>query len=116
MNNYIIALFNEDLIWYMEWCPITDAPVTFGMYLDVFKAYIRDKYGWEGARQLNSALPRLLTCGVSTTFYDSADDIISYNRAGRNGTRLTKDQILDCYCWNPSLTPIEGTKVEYEDC
>ena len=83
---------------YLEWSTVVDAPVTFGMTLEEFTEYYQAEYGRSGMREFEDRMERVQEKGTSAFLYDSADDLIAHNRAGKNETCLSKEQIIDYYC------------------
>lgn len=100
MPRYIVKLVDkkENKDYYMEWSTVVDAPVTYGMGLEEFKAYYKDEYGKQGMDGLDERLTRVNEKGTSAMMYDSAEDLIEFNRAGKDGTCLTFEQIIAEYC------------------
>lgn len=107
MGHSIIKLNDGTENYYLEWSSTVDAPVTFGMSLDEFKKYYRDEFGQYGFEKLGPRLERVGRKGTSSHLDDDVDDTISHNRAGKNGTCLTKEQII-CKRSAPEGS-IEGT-------
>jgi hypothetical protein len=99
MGRYIIKLDE----YYLEWSTIVDAPVTFGMKREDFEAYYREMYGINGMRDLSKRLERADKKGTSSHYHESADDVISGNRAGPNESKLTRDEIYQAYCLMESI-------------
>lgn len=98
MARYIVMLKDGRRRWYLEWSSVVDAPVTTGMTLPELRRYIREEYGRDGLRFLPERLERVKLKGSSTLDDASADDVLSFNRAGESETRLSKEQIIDYYC------------------
>lgn len=109
MGKPIIKLSDGERDWYMEWSTISDGPASWGMTLDEFKAHYREQLIKEGMRELDGRLKRVEVTGTSSMTDDSVDETISLNRAGKNETELTKDQIVDYYC---RYRPTGGEPVE----
>lgn len=85
--------------YYLEWSTVVDAPITFGMSLEDFKEYYLEEYGRNGMEfDFQQRMERVEKYGTSSHLHSSVDDLIAFNRAGNNETRLTKDQIIDWYC------------------
>lgn len=82
----------------MEWSTVVDAPVTGGVPLDVFIDYYQQEYGRRAMHELHDRLARVDAKGTSDVFSDSLEDTITPNRAGKNETHLTQEQIIDYYC------------------
>lgn len=105
MSRSIIKLTHDGKDYYLEWSSVIDAPVTYGMTLEEFKAYYREEYGRKGMEDLDQRLTRVEASGTSHALFRSVDDEIANNRAGENCTCLTKDQLIEVYvvCSVPSL-------------
>jgi hypothetical protein len=98
MGRPIIKLNDGECDWYMEWSTFSDGPASWGMTLDEFKKYYRKRIVEEGMRELDKRLKRVEAIGTSSMVDGNADDTIMPNRAGKNETELTKDQIVEYYC------------------
>lgn len=100
MSRYIIKLERDNRAWYLEWSTIVDAPVTYGMSLEEFKAWYRDEYGRRDYEQdFADRMKRVEARGISSsTIGYTLDDLMMFNRAGDKEEHLTKDQIVDKYC------------------
>jgi len=94
MPRYIAKIDN----FYLEWSTVVDAPVTFGMALDEFKEYYRQKHGEIGMTGLADRLARVEQKGVSSHLDGSVESLFAYNRAGPNETCLSTNQIKRAYC------------------
>lgn len=82
---------------YFEWSTVTDAPEGPGMTIEQFRAFYRDKYGWEGSSDLAQRLIRVEEFGHSWHVPCALADMIGGNRAGDDGKCLTVEQIYDKY-------------------
>lgn len=82
---------------YGEWSTVVDAPVTLGMTLSEFKTYYEGEYGSWGMKGLDDRLERVERIGHSSFVYENVDQLIEYNRAGRNEECLTKEQLIYSY-------------------
>lgn len=109
MPRIIIKLSEGKKSWYMEWCTMVDAPITYGCTKKQFAKYYEKQYGKQGMFDLEERLKRVEDRGTSSYLYKSVESTISNNRAGKNETRLTKQQIIDFYCKLPKMK----TKEEY---
>ncbi len=98
MSRFLIKLANEEKSWYLEWSTVVDAPVTRFDSLEELKEYYQAEYGRSAMYELDKRLARVEEKGTSSFIHESADDLISYNRAGQNGTCLSKEQIIKYYC------------------
>lgn len=94
----ILKLSEGKKSWYLEWSTVVDAPVSFGMTLGQFKKFYQEEYGRSSMDELERRLERVEEKGTSSLIHASADDLISYNRAGKNETILSKQQLIDVYC------------------
>ena len=81
----------------MEWSTGLDAPVTYGVPLERFKAYYRERYGTEGMKELPERLERVERKGTSDMIGTLAG-LIACNRAGDKEEKLTLEQIVERYC------------------
>jgi len=91
MGKYIIRIKDR----YFEWSTISDSPATYGMLLDEFTEYYRDKYGREGMIDLVKRMERVEEYGSSAIMGMSTADIVAFNRAGENEECLTANEIYD---------------------
>lgn len=110
MPRFIVKLSEEDKNWYLEWSTVVDAPITYGMSLEKFKEFYIGEYGRSSMDELEKRLARVEESGTSCRMDDSVDDTISFNRAGKKETKLTKQQIIDHYCKIDHLTSKEDFK------
>jgi hypothetical protein len=94
MPTLIIKLADK----YLEWSTISDSPATYGMSLDEFKSYYRDRYGQAGVEWLGHRLARVEAKDTSSFVDASVDETIACNRAGPNESKLSKEQIIEKYC------------------
>lgn len=93
MPSYIVKLDRK----YLVWSTISDAPETYGMTLDDFREYYREKYGSDGMQRLPERLARVDAKGTSAIDDDCANDTIWLNRAGPKETKLHVDEIVEFY-------------------
>ncbi len=98
MPHYIVKLETPKGPRYLDWSTVVDAPVTYGMTLDAFKAWYRDEHGEQGMRTLPARLARVEANGTSDMTPTSAADLLSCNRAGEKEARLTVAEIIAKYC------------------
>lgn len=94
MGRYIIKL--ED--YYLEWSTIVDAPVTYGMSLEEFKQHYREEYGNSSMPELEQRLRRVEEGGTSALNGMTIQDVISGNRAGPDGAKLSLEEVITAYC------------------
>lgn len=81
----------------MEWSTVVDAPVTYGVTLERFKTYYRERYGTEGIKELPERLERVERTGTSDLIGTLAG-LLACNRAGDKEQELTLEQIVERYC------------------
>ena len=93
MGRYILKL-NQ---WYFEWSTIVDAPITWRMTLEQFKQYYQQEYGDHGMENLPERLERVEKSGTSAIPTKTADELISFNRAGEKEENLSRELILEKY-------------------
>ena len=110
MGRGIVKVANDQGEWYLEWSTVVDAPVTFGMTRDELEFYVEDceveKYNrsegllaQEAVRQaVERRLERLDAKGTTYYHYESSESLLRLNRAGKNETHFSEDQIIDWYC------------------
>ncbi len=110
MARFLLKLSHEDKSWYLEWSTVVDAPVARFDSLEELKEYYQAEYGRSGMLDLDQRLFRVEQKGTSSLIHKSADDLISYNRAGANETCLTKEQIIKYYCTEELTELPTGTR------
>lgn len=93
----VSVLDNEGERRYLEWSTVVDAPVTYGMTLDEFVTYYRDRYGLESLRDLPRRLEQAIVHGTSSHYHKSLEQLIEGNHAG-DEEPLTLAEIIDTYC------------------
>jgi hypothetical protein len=98
MGRCLIKLTEKDNEWYLEWSSVVDAPITYGMSLKELREYIKVTYGTEGLNDLESRLERVEKYGTSYRPKVEIDDLLEYNRAGKNEKSISKKQIIKIYC------------------
>lgn len=86
--------------YYLEYSTIVDAPVTIGMSLDEFMDYYKDEYGRRGMEgpDFENRMKRAEEKGTSARDYEDFEELISGNRAGKDESCLSKEQIIEWYC------------------
>jgi hypothetical protein len=99
MGRCICYVTDKEKQYYFLWSTIVDAPITFGMELDEFMDFMKEEYGNQGWDGLNESLERARKHGTSWASENyPLDRMINNNRAGKNETTLTKEQIVEWYC------------------
>lgn len=99
MPRYICKVIDLDKKeYYFEWSTVVDAPVTFGMSLEEFKEYYKERYGLEGLKGLPERLERVEEKGTSSRVDESVQTLFEHNRAGPNESCFTFEEIVDWYC------------------
>jgi hypothetical protein len=104
MPNYICKIEDGDVSYYLEWSTIVDAPVTFGMSLEEFGEYRGED------PPLGDRMERVEQKGVSSHAHANFDHLIEGNRAGKNETCFTREQIVEWYCRQRKEPEEEGTR------
>ena len=82
---------------FAEWSSVVDAPVTYFMYENEMIEYLKDAYGSNGIDENLKRIERAKQNGTSSYMYQNIDDLISFNRAGKNEENLTKEEIWKEY-------------------
>ncbi|MFA5053971.1 MAG: hypothetical protein WC565_07920 [Parcubacteria group bacterium] len=90
MSRFIVKLRDH----YMEWSTIADAPTTKLMPLDRFLKWYRCTYGESGMAELPERMARVEATGTSV-YRETAESVITGNRAGPDETELTMDEIYE---------------------
>lgn len=98
MGRSILRFDTADGPRYLEYSSVVDAPVTWGCTRKEFEAYYRKEYGESGMQDLASRLERADGKGSSSHLDKSIEDAICCNRAGRDESRLTLEQLIEFYC------------------
>jgi hypothetical protein len=93
MGQYIVKLEGK----YLMWSTVVDAPITYGGTLAELRAYVKERDGENGLRDLTERLKRVEAKGTSAIDEDGPDDVMWLNRAGKGETPLTKAQIIEHY-------------------
>jgi len=102
--SYLVKLIDpvDNRAYYMEWSSICDGPNTYGMSLEEFAAYYRDEYGrLEFEHRFPNRMKRVEEFGTSERRETSVHGTIGFNRAGKNETVLSFEQILEHFCRHP---------------
>ena len=98
MGHSIIKLNDGKRDYYLEFSSNVDAPVTFGMTLGEFTEFYRIEYGRSSMRGFQQRMERVEEKGTSDYSDNDVDETIAHNHAGKDGTCLTKEQIIKVYC------------------
>lgn len=96
MPRYIVKIPHEGQDYYLDWSTIVDAPVTYGLTLEEFKEYCREEYGRQRIESFDfkQRMERVEEKNTSSLLHDSAEDVMSCNRAGDKETRLDLQGII----------------------
>lgn len=78
----------------VRWSTVVDAPTHIFDDEDDVRAWIKEEYGNSGLAELPSRLERLRANGTSSFIGESAESSVSCNRAGKNETELTFEQLV----------------------
>lgn len=101
MIGIIIKLHDEknNTDYYMEWSIIRGVPLSFGMNKEAFFHYIKEEYGNYGIKNLNKVIENVDATGASIRGSDKyISTLIQTNRAGKDDTSLSLEQIIDIFC------------------
>lgn len=109
MGRYILKIHDH----YLEWSTVVDARVTSGMSLDEFTAYYQNEYGRSEMHQLPARIARADATGTSALDGKSLEKLVSYNKAGPRGSKLTLAEIYTAYCLDQPIR--DGWKVPWDD-
>ncbi len=83
---------------YVEWSSIVDAPVTYILTRDHMLAHLDAEYGRSSFDENRRCLDRADKNGTSIQGMEySVEDLVSSNRAGKNGDNITLPEILEMY-------------------
>lgn len=94
MPKYIVKLKDN----YLEWSTVSDSPTTRGMTREQMRQYLLEKGQREVEAEVESRLMRVDMHGSSAVPPETAEDIMTVNRAGKNESRLTLDEIYERCC------------------
>lgn len=94
MPKYIIKLKDK----YLEWSSVTDSPTTRGLPRNEMISYLWRQGIREIEEEIRSRLERTDKYGSSMIPPESAEDVITCNQLGYNGTELTAEEIYERYC------------------
>lgn len=97
MPRFIVKLTDKDKDYYLHWSTIVNAPISYGMPLDEFKEYYKEKYGQDCLYDLERSLNQVEKRGVNS-WEETPETLISGNRAGKDEKTLTMSQIIKHYC------------------
>lgn len=114
MSRYILKVEDQ----YLEWETMVDAPTTFGMSLEEFTKYYQEEYGRRAMKyEFESRMQRVEERGNSSVIGQTTDDILNINHAGKDGTTITKEQIIQYYVRdkNPDAELPIGTSFKREE-
>lgn len=114
MPTFIVEIRDGDDRWLLEWSTVVDAPVTFGMSEDAFRAYYREEYGRHGyENEFEQRMARVRASGTSHRGGESPLDLMRFNRAGHHETQATPTEIVEWYCRRQEEPP-EGVGHRHE--
>lgn len=97
MVDLVAKFTHESQDFYLMWSTGLDAPVTDGMSLDELKDHYREEYGNVGAGHLPRILKLVEQNGIASRL-KNLEGYLEINRAGKNESHLTKEQIIRKYC------------------
>lgn len=104
MGTIILKLTDEhtNFDYYIEWSSVIDAPISVGMDIESFKKYYLEKYGTVEKQNICELLKRVDKSGTSSRF-ETLPETLSFNRAGKNETTLSKNKLIQHYCIEKNL-------------
>lgn len=118
MAEFIVKLTRGETSWFLLWSTNHSSPsAVFDNEKELEEHFIEVAVN-EARANLAEALARVQHQGTSSYHYKSAEAAIESNCAGKNGTRLTIEQIIDHYCLGPDdpwESPPMGESDEEED-
>lgn len=88
---------------YFHWSTIVDAPITDGKTIDEFRAWYKEEYGCSGYNEklfnrMIDALEKYPAAnGNGNPIASTMDEAIRCNRAGKDESYLTSEQIYEQY-------------------
>ncbi|MGL5063544.1 MAG: hypothetical protein ACRC62_26475 [Microcoleus sp.] len=88
INRFIVTVNGK----YFDWDMNIDKPLTIGLSLDEFNKYYHRTYPPKLVRRLTAHSEALSKTGVSCSLYASWRDVLSFNKAGPEGTALSINQ------------------------
>lgn len=92
MSRFIVKHTMDGTDLFQVWSTIVDAPITGVGDLADLRAYWREEYGRQGIEDLERRME-----APNGRAFSTIDDAVTCNRAGKDGTRLTKQQVVDYY-------------------
>jgi hypothetical protein len=93
MGHCIVKLAGK----YLDWSSVVDAPVSYGMTLEEYRAFYLEEYGKQGMKDLDARLKRVEKIGTSSQLGHTPEELVSCNRAGPNEKPLTMKEIIEFY-------------------
>lgn len=81
----------------VRWSTVVDAPTHIFDDEDDVRAWIKEEYGNSGLAGMPARLERLRAKGTSSINDNSAEDAVCGNRAGKDETELTFEQLVAYY-------------------
>lgn len=102
MPEHIIKLSGKGKDFYLLWTTVTDSPVSYGMSLDEFKAFYKERYERSGItiideKAFEERLKRVEEKGCSRKV-GTLDGLLRYNHAGDDEETISKEEIFRRYC------------------
>lgn len=96
MPRYIIKLTKKKIDYYLEYSTVVNSPITHGMTFEEFEKYYYQQYGLNSKQEFIARMQRAKETGTSA-FLDSLSYLISVNKCGENGKRLSKKEFIKKY-------------------
>jgi len=75
--------------WFLLWSSVVDAPILQACSLPALRKWWKTEYGRRGLEDLDR--------DVAADRFSTVDDVVVCNRAGKDETKLTREQIVDYY-------------------
>lgn len=97
MGQFIVKLKDGEQDVLLMWSTVVDAPTYVFEDEAELEEWIRFRYGKDGVDELPARMARVHAKGTSSLNDGSAEEVVSFNRAGKDETCLTIEQIIDFY-------------------
>lgn len=108
MPRYIVKLPCDGTDYYLLWSSVVDAPVTYGMTLEEFRAFYENECGsllvQDAPNGLDARMERVEETGTSDILCrDPVEQWTAYNRAGPDESQLTFAEIVEQWVREPRI-------------
>ena len=95
---YIVRISDNLNDYFMEWSMHTDSPLSRGMLKTAFRTWYLNKYPNYPEEDLEERMDVADYRGSDNPEFKNIDDFLKVNRAGFDGSCLSKKEIIDTYC------------------